>query len=383
VGKNVSSVDVSVRSLAGSVPRADQVLSRQIKEADGVTGQDTEIGSGVKTAHIQDGAVTSAKIADGTIATGDLANGAVTSAKIADGSIAGQDLSDGAVTSAKIADGSIAGQDLSDGAVTSAKIADGSVLTQDLADGAVATQKLGDNAIGSAKLADADNATGQNTNAGVGVKTGHIADGAIVASKVADLSLTGGKIADASLGGAKLMDNSVSGVKLTDASLTGSKLADRSLGQTKHAVNSISVAELKTQAIPGYKATISLTSQVVSGLNSPAGYSFLGIGLWTRKGTFPDASFTPTALSAWSDPAMYIFNVVAVTLDPGVTVTGPIYVEFGPVQTYYYPALGSPPAPFLARQVQASARTVGLSTPSTTPPPNLTIHLNWTTVLPT
>jgi hypothetical protein len=33
----------------------DNVLSANIKEADGTTGQDTETGSGIKTGHIQDG----------------------------------------------------------------------------------------------------------------------------------------------------------------------------------------------------------------------------------------------------------------------------------------------------------------------------------------
>jgi len=40
----------------------DQVTSQKIKEADGTSGQNTNSGSGVKTGHIQDGAVTDAKI---------------------------------------------------------------------------------------------------------------------------------------------------------------------------------------------------------------------------------------------------------------------------------------------------------------------------------
>ena len=44
----------------------DQVTSQKIKEADGTSGQNTNSGSGVKTGHIQDGAVTDAKIG-GTI----------------------------------------------------------------------------------------------------------------------------------------------------------------------------------------------------------------------------------------------------------------------------------------------------------------------------
>ncbi len=40
----------------------DSVLSHDIKEADGTSGQDTNTGSGIKTGHIQDGAVTDVKI---------------------------------------------------------------------------------------------------------------------------------------------------------------------------------------------------------------------------------------------------------------------------------------------------------------------------------
>jgi len=48
-------------STAFAVPD-DSIVSQHIKEADGTTGQDTNTGSGIKTGHIQDGAVTPAKI---------------------------------------------------------------------------------------------------------------------------------------------------------------------------------------------------------------------------------------------------------------------------------------------------------------------------------
>ncbi|MGD8590293.1 MAG: hypothetical protein PVG22_15820 [Chromatiales bacterium] len=43
---------------------ADSIDSRYIKEADGISGQNTDEGSGIKTGHIQNGAVTDAKISD-------------------------------------------------------------------------------------------------------------------------------------------------------------------------------------------------------------------------------------------------------------------------------------------------------------------------------
>lgn len=46
---------------------ADSVTSRLVKEADGTTGQDTNNGSGIKTGHLQDGAVTGEKLAAGAV----------------------------------------------------------------------------------------------------------------------------------------------------------------------------------------------------------------------------------------------------------------------------------------------------------------------------
>jgi hypothetical protein len=63
--------------------RNDSVSSSKIREADGTTGQDANKGWGIKTPHIQDGAVTTTKIADG----------AVTRAKINDGSVNSDKLS--------------------------------------------------------------------------------------------------------------------------------------------------------------------------------------------------------------------------------------------------------------------------------------------------
>lgn len=51
----------------------DQVQSQHIREADGTSDQNTNSGAGVKTGHIQDSAVTGAKIADGAVTSAKLA----------------------------------------------------------------------------------------------------------------------------------------------------------------------------------------------------------------------------------------------------------------------------------------------------------------------
>ena len=88
----------------------------------------------VSTDLIDNGAVTSAKIADGTIATADLSGGSVTTAKIADLNVTEGKIAASAVTTAKIKDANVTTAKVADGAITTAKIANGTILEEDLSD---------------------------------------------------------------------------------------------------------------------------------------------------------------------------------------------------------------------------------------------------------
>ena len=70
-------------------------------------------------------------------------------------------IADNGVTSAKIADGAVATADLAENSVTSEKIVDGTIVSTDLANNSVTTDKLGNASVTSAKLADMGAATGQ------------------------------------------------------------------------------------------------------------------------------------------------------------------------------------------------------------------------------
>lgn len=86
--------------------------------------------------------ITSAMIADGTIAEGDIANSAVTANKLASDAVTTAKIADVNVTTAKIADSAITAQKIEDGAVVAGKYGAGSIVEADLADGAVTSAKI-------------------------------------------------------------------------------------------------------------------------------------------------------------------------------------------------------------------------------------------------
>ena len=114
------------------------VSSKDIAPADGTTGQDVTTGNGVKTGHIQDGAVITSKIIDAAITTPKIADGAVTAAKLGANAVSTVNIADGAITDAKIA-----------GPISASKI---SGLTTVVADGSVTTNKIADGAVTDAKV---------------------------------------------------------------------------------------------------------------------------------------------------------------------------------------------------------------------------------------
>ena len=120
----------------------DEVTSVKLKEADGTSGQNTNSGSGVKTGHIQDGAVTTAKIGADAVTTGNIADGAVTDVKIT-----------GPISGSKLGAHGHSGSDIVDGTITNSKLASGSVDTAKIVDGAVTDAKIS-GTISASKITD-------------------------------------------------------------------------------------------------------------------------------------------------------------------------------------------------------------------------------------
>ncbi|MGC5326420.1 hypothetical protein [Brevibacillus sp. SYSU BS000544] len=129
----------------------------------------------------------------------------------------GERIQDGTVSTSKIANAAITSEKLADGATTTAKIADNAVTTGKIADANVVTAKIADNAVTTSKIVDAN------------VITAKIADLAITTLKIADQGVTTPKIADKAVTTQKLADGAVTNVKIADGAIDYAKLSTEAL----------------------------------------------------------------------------------------------------------------------------------------------------------
>jgi hypothetical protein len=152
---------------------------------------------------VEDGAITTSKIADGAVMPGKIGNEAVGSAQIFPG----------AVQSTHLGNEAVAGINIVPSAVGTSQLADGSVTAAKLADHAVTTGKIYPEAVGTAQLAP------------FAVGSGQIVNGAITDQKIANGAVTAHKIPDRSIDNVKLELAAIGTAELADASVTADKLA--------------------------------------------------------------------------------------------------------------------------------------------------------------
>lgn len=91
---------------------------------------------------IDDGAVTTPKIADGNVTEAKIADASITTSKLGSTSVTAAKLAANAVTSTKILNGAVSSEKLADSSVTEAKLVDSSVSTDKLVDESVTEAKL-------------------------------------------------------------------------------------------------------------------------------------------------------------------------------------------------------------------------------------------------
>lgn len=261
-------------------------------EAATVTGADVavwdvQIRRQTPATLIEDGAITTAKIAANTITAINIQAGAVTSDKlsIANGFITNAMIANAAINDAKIAN--LSASKITAGTLNAARIAAGSITSDKLtiASGFITNAMIANAAINDAKIANvsaskitagflaadriaAGSVTSDKLTIASGfIKTAMIANGAITDAKIGNLSAT--KITTGTLSAARIAAGSITSDKLTiangfiqsamikDAAVTSAKIASLDAGQIttgylnagRIAARSITADKLATNAI--------------------------------------------------------------------------------------------------------------------------------------
>jgi len=128
---------------------------------------------------------------------------------------------------------------------------------------------VNDNQVTSQKIREADGTSGQETNSGSGVKTGHIQDGAVTTEKIAEGAVTDGKISG-TISGSKLGSHSHSGADLPDGTITGPKMATASISTDKLQDNAVTDAKIAGPISGSKISSTGLNADTVDGQHASA-----------------------------------------------------------------------------------------------------------------
>ncbi len=304
-----------------------------------VSGTENEIvgikDAGVGNRQLAPDAVTTDKIADGTIVTADLANNSVSSAKIIDGTIVTADLANNSVNSAKIIDGTIVTADLADNAVTSAKIANGTIVAADLNQmGATDGQALTWDGTKWVPTSTINTVTGTapiNVTAGSSPVVS-LNDLGVTNAKLAPNAVTSDKIADGTIVTADLANNSVSSAKIIDGTIVTADLANNSVNSAKIIDGTIVTADLADNAVTSAKiANGTIVAADLNQMGATGGQALTWDGTkWAPTSTINAVTGTaPINVSAGATPVVSVTTGNLTVNASSASATAPVVVGLG------------------------------------------------------
>ena len=195
-------------------------------------------GNTINTALLEDGSVTSGKLASGSVSTIKIADSGVTNAKLAANSVDSIQLVASGVAAGKLATDAVVTINITDSAITGAKIATAAISGVHVVDGSITQSKLASGSIATAYIADSG--VTQVKLAADAVATVNIADGNVTAAKLASGSVTLAKLS--------LSSGELSGALITASSIPSGSYASGSIPTAAIADNAITFAKIQQVA---------------------------------------------------------------------------------------------------------------------------------------
>ena len=202
--------------------------------------------------------VFSTDIVDGEVKTADIDNNAVTTAKIRANGVREPDIQDGAVGGAAIATSAVGtsgdrhdavqATEVADGAIDSGEIADNTLGSVDIAASAIGISELGSNAVGTDEIAAG--AVGSSEIGSNAVGADEIASGVVGGSEIASNAVTGGDVANESLTAADLNGVDVNGTITVSAGFANGTCANLNLNVPGAEIGDGVVLSLRGGSVP-------------------------------------------------------------------------------------------------------------------------------------
>ncbi|MFC9497650.1 beta strand repeat-containing protein [Streptomyces sp. NPDC056982] len=267
---------------------------------------------------IEDGIVTTAKLADDAVTAAKVAVGAIDADALAAAAVTATKLAADAVTSAAVADGAIGSTEISDGAITTPKLIANAVTANEIAANSITAPKLAANSVIAGKI-----------NAGA-VTAGTIAASAVQAGNLAANSVQAGNVAADGIQAGNIAANAVTARELNALSVTAGKIA----------TNAVTAGTIAAGAVTTNALTVGIAQSIAQKITDAMGDASVwsqpvDTGTWGVVSNVADAAAGGTVIEATNRTSLE--RITNTPFDPDA-----LYKVTARVRTTVAPTSGTP-----------------------------------------